>query len=261
MSKNTLRQRLNFFLRSSSSGGGLSWLDFFVLNPLGGLLFDLTGGVYKTDSCRFVAPKEMSNIGWRGACFWRDRYEAEERSLIKQFLKPEDTVIELGACLGVVSCVTNRLLKDRSRHLVVEANPYLIHWLQRNRQLNQAGFLVEHCAVGTPPETTFYIHPTAVVDGSCQHQSDNAVRLPCRSLRELHERYGPFSALIMDIEGGEADVLEMSQDLIKSYRLAVIELHSAIIGEDKIARCKQILSNAGLQFAGRAGITEAWRRP
>jgi FkbM family methyltransferase len=203
----------------------------------------------------------MSSIGWRGACVAGGGYEADERALIKKFLRPEDTVLELGGCLGVVSCTTNQLLRDRSRHVVVEANPLLIPWLFRNRELNNSNFLVEHCAVGKPPEVTFYIHSTSVVDGSSQRKSGRAVRLPCRSISELNERYGPFSTLIMDVEGSEYDVLEAAPALLKNYRLAVIEFHEWAIGAKKLARCKEILTAAGLQLVGKSSDTEAWQRP
>ena len=244
---------------ASQSGVG-KWLVHYVVNPFYGLMFDLRGGIFRADGCQFVIPKDMSTIGWRGAGFGRGDYENNERDLTKQFVRPEDSVVELGACLGVVSCVTNRLLRDRTRHLVVEANPLLIPWLFRNRELNQSGFLVEHCAVGKPPEVTFYIHSTAIVDGTTQRKSGRGYRLPSRSLRELHDRYGPFNTLIADIEGGELDVLEGAGDLLKSYRLAVVEFHPTIIGEDKVARCRQILTDCGLRFVGKAGVTEAWQR-
>lgn len=244
-----------------SSGGGMGdWFTHYVVHPFYGLLFDIRGGVFRADGCRFVIPKDMSTIGWRGAGFGTGEYEADERQMMKQFVRPEDSVIELGACLGVVSCVTNQLLRDRSRHLVVEANPLLIPWLFRNRELNNSGFIVEHCAVGKPPEVTFYIHPTAVVDGSSQRKSARGFRLPCRSLQELHERYGPFTALIADVEGSEIDVLEHSREVLKTYRLAVIEFHPSIIGEAKVTRCKEMLTHCGLRLVGKAGFTEAWQR-
>jgi len=236
-------------------------LTHYVVNPLLGLLFDVTGGVYRTDGCQFVSPRQMTTIGWRGACYWKDTYEGDERRLIKQFVRPEDSVIELGACIGVVSCVTNQLLNNRLKHLVVEANPLLLPWLIKNRQLNQAKFLVEHCAAGKPPEVTFYIHPKVIVDGTTtQGHGGQECRLPSRSLRELHERYGPFSTLIADIEGSEFDVFEDSADLLKTYRLVIAEFHASIIGEAKVARCKQILAAAGFRPVGKTGFTEAWQR-
>ena len=168
--------------------------------------------------------------------------------------------MELGACVGVVSCVTNRLLKDRTRHLVVEANPFLIPWLFRNREANNAGFIVEHCAAGKPPEVTFYVHPTVIVEGSAERKTGRGFRLPSRSFLELHERYGPFNTLIMDVEGSEGDLLAVAQELLVKYRLVIVELHGWIIGEDKVEACRQILANSGMRLVGKAGFTEAWRR-
>lgn len=261
MLKSTLGQRLNCFFRPTPGlEGRLSWLDFFLINPVAGLLFDLTGGVYQADGCRFVNLRKITNLGWRGASFWRDKYEADERKLIKQFISSDDSVIELGACLGIVSCITNRLLKNPSKHLVVEANPYLIPWLVRNQMLNDAGFLIEHCAVGRPPETTFYVHSTGVMNGSAQNKSAHPMRIPSRSLAELAERYGPFDALIIDVEGAELDILNQSQDLMKKYRVVIVEFHPWIIGEEKIQLCRQILKNAGFKMSGSSGSTEAWLR-
>lgn len=232
----------------------------YVVHPFLGFLFDVSGGVFRVDGCSFSVPKGMTTIGWRGACCWKGSYEADERALIKRFVRAEDTVIEVGACLGVVSCVTNQLLRDRSKHLVVEANPFLIPSLCRNRERNGAGFLIEHCAIGTPPEVTFHVHPTVIVEGSAQKQVGRGYRLPSRSLRELHERYGPFNTLIMDVEGSEFVVLQAAQDLLVKYRLVVVEFHGWIVGEDKITRCREILAESGLRRAAAAGFTEAWVR-
>jgi predicted O-methyltransferase YrrM len=49
-------------------------------------------------------------------------------------LRPEERVLELGGCLGVVSCSINTLLRDPSRHVVVEANPKLLAYLYENRR-------------------------------------------------------------------------------------------------------------------------------
>ena len=244
-----------------SSRGRLAdlWVHY-VLHPFFGVLFDISGGVFRADGCRFYIPRKMSTIGWRGVCCWLGEYEADERQLVRQFVRPEDSVIELGACLGAVSCVTNQLLRDRSRHVVVEANPLLIPWLYRNREANHSGFIVEHCAVGKPPEVTFYLPSTAVVDGSAKRKSGREVRLPCRSLQELDERYGPFDVLVADVEGSEIDVLEGSAGVLQKYRLAIIEFHPSIIGEGKVTRCREILGNSGLRQVGKAGFTEVWQR-
>jgi hypothetical protein len=56
------------------------------------------------------------------------------------------------------------------------------------------------------------------------------VRVPAHALAELDARYGPFSALIMDIEGAELEILQASIEILNRYRLVVVELHEWAIG-------------------------------
>ena len=240
-------------------GKTLGLANELLLQPLLGLAFDLKGGRFHADGCVFSIPKDVTTRSYR-ACFMHNAYEREERELVRRFLRPQDTVVELGACLGIVSCVTNKVLADKSRHVVVEANPFCIPTLYRNRQLNQAGFLIEHCAVDGQPEITFYLHPVYIVGGTSQRATQRPVRLPAKSLRQLEQERGPFSALIIDIEGSEREVFEQSQDLLGRYRLVIAELHEFAIGKEGVERCRQLLRQAGLRLAGTAGITEAWER-
>lgn len=54
--------------------------------------------------------------------FTADSYELPGRVLAKRYLSPMATVLELGGCIGVVSCVINRVLQQPRRHVVVEGN-------------------------------------------------------------------------------------------------------------------------------------------
>jgi len=230
-----------------------------VIQRIKGAVFDLCGGRFHADGCKFIIPKDITSLTYR-ACFLNGGYEAEERELVRMFIRPGDRVLELGACLGIVSCVTNRLLADKSGHVVVEGNPYCIPTLHRNRDLNQCGFLIENCAVSTRRDATFYLHPIYVVGGTTQRQSSHPVRVPAYSLAELDARHGPFSALIMDVEGSELEIFTASIEILKQCRLVIAELHPWAIGDDGVQRCREILSAAGLHFQRRAGITEAWQR-
>jgi len=233
--------------------------DQRILQPLQGLLFDLKGGQFCVDDCTFVIPRELTTRTYR-ACFWQGSYEKEERGLIQRWIRPNDSVLELGACLGIVSCVTNKLLAEKSRHVVVEANPLCIPTLRHNKELNQAGFRVEHCAVGKPPEITFYLHPSYIVGGNAQRVTNHPVRVPAKALIQLEHESGPFTALIMDIEGGEQEVLEQSSDLLKQFRILIIELHEFAIGAQGVEKCRDILRTSGLVCVDKSGLTEVWLR-
>jgi FkbM family methyltransferase len=233
--------------------------DNAVIRPAEGLFFDLSGGHFKADGCTFAIPKDLTSRAYR-SCFLDGSYEAEERALIRSFVKPEDQVLEVGACLGIVSCVTNRLLRDKTRHVVVEGNPFCIPSLHKNRHLNQCGFLVENCAVSNRPDVTFYLHPVYIVGGTAQRKSDRPVRVPGQSLLELDQRHGPFSTLVMDIEGAELEALEHSRAILRNYRLVIVEFHDWAIGAEGVARCQKILGEAGLRFVQKVGATECWQR-
>lgn len=235
------------------------WWDGHVVSPLLGAYFDLTGGTFRADGCEFIIPRDITSRSYR-SCFVRGDYEAEERALIRKFLRADDRVLELGACLGIVSCVTNKLLADKTRHVVVEGNPFCLPAIHRNRQHNGCGFLVENAAVSNEREATFYLHPVYVVGGTTQRKSELPVRVPARSLAELDSRHGPFTTLIMDIEGSELEIFSASPEILRRYRLVIVELHDWAIGADGVQRCCEILAAAGLKFQERAGITEAWQR-
>jgi hypothetical protein len=42
------------------------------------------------------------------------KYEKSERTLVNKYLKANDIVLEMGACVGVVSLTINNQLKDKT---------------------------------------------------------------------------------------------------------------------------------------------------
>jgi Methyltransferase FkbM domain len=112
---------------------------------------------------------------------------------------------------------------------------------------------------------TFYLQSNNILGGSVmgggtQSQRHTAVRVPGRTLTELGGRYGPLSALVMDIEGAELEALESAGDILKKYRVTIIEFHEEAIGAEKVERCREVLRGAGLPLKQRAGAVEAWQR-
>jgi FkbM family methyltransferase len=232
-----------------------------VRSWVGGAIFDLRGGKFQTGGCTFVIPRDQTTRAYR-ASFLSNHYEVEDLEVVRACILPTDRVIELGGCMGVVSCITNKILTDKTRHVVVEANPFCIPSLHRNRDLNQCQFLIEHCAVSQAHEVTFHVNPAMIVSSSIQSQAkvEIPVRVPARSLTELDVRYGPFTTLIIDIEGAELDTFENARELLRRYRLVIVELHDWALGEAGLKRCREILAEAGLQCQKKVKWVEAWQR-
>ena len=229
---------------------------------IGGLIFDLAGGRFQLGGCTFRVPKDITSRGYRSS-FLSSRYEVEDLEVVRASIRPTDRVIELGACLGVVACITNKMLADKTAHVVVEANPFCLRAIHRNRDLNHCEFLVEHCAVSPSREITFHVNPKMVVSSSLRPDvsATISVRVPARSLAELDARYGPFTALIIDIEGAELETFENSREILRHFRVVVVELHDWALGEAGLKRCREILSEAGLQCTKQVKWVEAWERP
>ena len=230
------------------------------IRPLIGFCFDLTGAIYRVDRCRFEIPVHLTDRNYRSA-FVFGEYEAGERKLIRRFLRADDRVIELGGCIGVLSCLVNSRLESQTHHLVVEANPELIPLLRRHRELNRADFQIEACAVAAEPEVTLSVHRLMTHSSVLTRDNSRRVTVQGRTLADLHGAHGPFNVLLMDIEGSELEVLRTSTDLLWEYRLVIIELHEEQLYPDGLEECRRILTSVGLKRSAVVRSVEAWMRP
>ena len=218
-------------------------------------------------------------------------WESSEIQLIKKYLKPEDTVLELGACIGVVSCVTNAMLSNPANHVVVEANPKTTKALELNKARNGSKFEIENCLVfrehsgkfypasGAPQSGSTIIHNDGRVDkkgNENPNQFDfDFVQLPVVTVDELEEKHRKkFNTLIMDIEGGEFQFIQENNDFLSNIDLAIIEFHHRFdlpgCNQGAYDKAAKTLKSCGLvelknvvTVRGREmeTATESWGRP
>jgi FkbM family methyltransferase len=182
-----------------------------------------------------------------------NRYEQAERYVLRRYLDPDLPVIELGAAMGVVSVLTNRRLKDRTRHVVVEANPALIPVLERNRDLNGCGFAVVNKALSYESDTVTLYLGQSILESSAQVEHASAVTVPAVTLAELADEYGFGSfMLICDIECGEVDLVRREADTLGSRVEAILmEIHEQYLPAAAVADL--------LNRLGSLGFTQVYR--
>ena len=186
-----------------------------------GCYFDLSGSMYRTEGLAFQIPREHSTRAMRGR-FAVDTYELPERQLVRKYLPREARVLELGGCIGVVSCLINSLLQSSRSHVVVEANPFLIPFLSGNRDHNSATFSIEQCVVSRSHNATLVI--AANMDGSKIGGSGLAV--PTRTFEDLESKYDlKFNALVMDIEGAENDFIRENREALQRMEFILVKFH------------------------------------
>lgn len=239
----------------------LKWLfgnSFHIRNnnTIIGALFTLIHKYYVIDNFRFIYPKNLTSLGFRSR-FYFDVYESDERYLIKKHIHKNDRVLEVGGCIGIVSCLINKILENPYSHVVVEGNPHLLSTLYKNKHINQCGFIIENCIIGNTRYSDFYIHDL-IVGGSADRQTSDKIEVVTRSFQELIVKHGLFSTLIMDIEGGEYDLIINNTVEIMMFDKVIAEIHDFIIGEEKANLIRLTLKNLGFNQVEKIKENEVW---
>ena len=224
-----------------------------------GYLFDRQGGDYLTEDLRFEIQRSSMPRSYRSR-FYFDIYEAPERALVKQYVDPNAVVLEVGACIGVVACVTNQLLANPLHHVAVEANPELIGTLRKNRDANGCQFRIEQAVVGEAGEVSFNISPLMTAS-RLGDPVGRPVTVSSLSIGDIQRKYDLiFDTLIADIEGAELDLFVGHQEILGQFRTIIIEVHPTIIGASGAERVRSLLRTSGLALECELSGTEVWSR-
>ncbi|WP_237214444.1 FkbM family methyltransferase [Falsiroseomonas oryziterrae] len=178
---------------------------------------------------------------------WRalnDRtYERNELDLLPRLLRPDDTVLEVGAALGLVSARAAQLAR---RVVAVEANADLLPIARRTHALNGVEVELLHAVVGhTEGEADFHLHREFWASSTAARPDTRHLRLPGRALSALLAEIRP-EVLIVDVEGGEVSFFEA--EALPGLRQVVVELHRWATGLAGIARVFADLGAAGFAY-------------
>jgi FkbM family methyltransferase len=196
------------------------------------------------------------------------RYELPERRAVKQHLRRDLPVIELGGALGVVACVTNKLLTDPTAHVVVEANPLAIPPLTLNKEANHCAFKIVNRAIAYDVDAVTF-SPTVDLasnsidsDGTQLYGTEQPVTVKAIQLGSLvaEHGFGRFS-LVCDIEGKEYDLVCHEIEVLKKADVIVMETHARLIGEDKNKDLIRKMTDIGFRIVEEDGFVITLRQP
>jgi FkbM family methyltransferase len=227
-----------------------------------GLRTVATHGWFKLKSQRSSVRLDNSKFGLKGihgvskVAMLTNFYELPERRAIARYLRRDLPVVELGGSIGVVACVTNRLLNDRTAHIVVEANPLAIPHLERNRQLNRCKFEIVNCAIAYGSNTVTFRPSSDMCGNSVSTAGDESpVTVPTTQLRDLlrHRGFGRFN-LVCDIEGMEYELVCHEADVLKNADTIIMETHARLIGEQKLSAMMTRLQELGFRVIEQTGF-------
>jgi len=160
-------------------------------------------------------------------------YESAECELIGRYLPNDKPVIELGGCLGLVSCFVANMLRSDIQHIVVEANPTLIEACRHNATLGgtrSATDVLQNAVAYDETQVAFKVGNNVHV-GKLSKSGDTGTILvePIR-LEKLVDQIAPTGAYsrICDIEGAELDLFEHEAEALKRCGTMVVELHPEV---------------------------------
>jgi hypothetical protein len=190
-----------------------------------GRLLIVTGNRVWIENSRFDFGHPLITNGLRCRALL-GRYERSERELLRRYLHPNYPVVELGGGLGVIACLTNRVLSRPENHIVVEANSALIPVVERHRAWNGCDFTVVNAAVDYSgrPHATLHVEDSFI---SGRLGSGEGIRVPALTLSQLLEEY-PFPActLVCDIEGAETALVRFEGHVLASHVVSfIVETH------------------------------------
>jgi FkbM family methyltransferase len=170
-------------------------------------------------------------------------YETQERAMLLKHLQGDLPLIELGGCVGAVSCIANKRLQNPENHVVVEANPRLIPTLTGNRDRNRARFCIVNAAIA-------YTERAQFAEGTFTSGfvgANGSLSVPARTVESIAAASG-FERfdLICDIEGAEKDLIENESALLCSrVRWLLVEMHPSILGAETTALLHDRLVSLG----------------
>ena len=234
--------------KAAFQNGGASALAVLVKNYLQLLRARAIG--IEIDGCRFKV-RRLTKDFWHGIV--SGEYESSERQAIRQYLDPRHPVIELGGCLGVVTCILNRFLESPRMHVVVDASPECARTIKANAARNKCDVVVVNAAIAyNCDNVVFWVNPDRPYSNALQpiHPGCSQISVPATTLKALCEEYGVSGcSLVCDIEGQEYEMVKNELPLIaQCVTSMILETHPRLIGTEKTEEMLAALASVGFQI-------------
>lgn len=180
-------------------------------------------------------------------------YEGREAEKLPELVEEGERIVEIGGGIGYLSALVGKLGRAASI-AVIEANPQLIPIIEHTHALNGVSAVVRHAVVApvkTAPTLPFYLHQefwaSSLIPVKKRHRV-GVVQTPVISIAEMLEDHAP-TLLIIDIEGGEVDLLEGAR--LDGVQKILMEVHFKVIGFAGMKLVFDRLSEQGFAYDAR----------
>ena len=140
------------------------------------------------------------------------KIEDTEQRLSEKWTEEDDIVLELGARYGSISCLVNRMIKNKKNHYVVEPDKNVWNALENNMKRNKCDFKIIKGVIG---EKKYRLEGNGYAMSSVE---DNTSDIETFSLPDI-----AFNTLIADCEGYMEIFYNENKQLFKSLKKIIME--------------------------------------
>ena len=137
--------------------------------------------------------KELEYYNEKNQIINHKNIEDTEQRLSEKYIEENDIVLELGARYGTVSCLVNRIIKDKQNHYVVEPDNTVWEALEKNMKHNNCKFNILKGVIG---KKKYKLEGSGYAKHSVEDTSYGKTVIETFDIPDV-----PFNTLIADCEG------------------------------------------------------------
>jgi FkbM family methyltransferase len=169
-------------------------------------------------------------------------YESLERRVIEATLQADDVVLELGSGCGYITTVAAGIARDVQSF---EANPNLVEVARSTLSRNGRSATVTNAVLARHPDAAtvpFHLAPEFWESSLLPIPDSTVVDVP---LRDLEQAIAGCTYLIVDIEGGEVELLAGT---LADVRAICVETHPAVVEPPQMTAMLSALFAQGFEL-------------
>lgn len=206
------------------------WLRTFLYNDIVSTLFFSKGYAKKINDTIILVPFKYS---W----FYPEVYEADKTIFIQNHCQSGDTVIDIGAHLGVFTFFLARQVGAKGKVYSFEPSEKTFNALKQTIKYNKLNSIIDarqEAVSHTSGKIAFYIYSNSSISNGNSISTHNTVGIPrkttvrkiCLDDLMINEKIEKLTLIKIDAEGAELDILKGGKKLIKKFKpFITLEVH------------------------------------
>lgn len=175
----------------------------------------------------------------------KNEYETAEAYLVRQLVRPGDTVLDLGTGLGLTAIAAAKA-SGGGRIVSYEADAVISAIAERNARRNDAQVEIRNKAIAKEKGVRqFHVRRSFAASSLVPLQRAKRIVVEADAFRDVVNEIQP-DVLVCDVEGIEKDLFTCAD--LSSVQRSVVEVHPQIIGVIGVVRFVQDMAALGLSW-------------